>query len=61
VPAVDHLVEDRTAALPDLVVEDCGLFLERAETPLEQLAMGRDSRRCEALLTFGTALPVPAM
>jgi hypothetical protein len=45
-------VEDRTAALPDSLVEEWGLFRERAETPLEELAMGRDSRMCEALLTL---------
>ena len=45
-------VEDRTAAMPELLVEEWGVFRERAETPLEELAMGRDSRLCEALLTL---------
>jgi hypothetical protein len=45
-------VEDRTAAMPDLLVEEWGFFRERADTPLLQLATGRDSRMCEALLTL---------
>lgn len=45
-------VEDRSAGMPDLLVEEWGFFRERTETPLEQLAMGRDSRMCEALLTL---------
>jgi hypothetical protein len=45
-------VEDRTAAMPDLLVEEWGFFRERADTPLEEPAMGRASRMCEALLTL---------
>jgi hypothetical protein len=45
-------VEDRAAAMPELLAEEWSLFRERAETPLEQLAVGRDSRTCEALLTL---------
>jgi hypothetical protein len=45
-------VEDQTAAMPDLLVEEWGLLRERAETPLEELATGRESRLCEALLTL---------
>jgi hypothetical protein len=45
-------VEDRIGAMPDLVAEEWSLFRERAETPLEQLAVGGDPRTCEALLTL---------
>jgi hypothetical protein len=38
--------------MPELLVEEWSLFRERAETPLAQLAIGRDSRMCEALLTL---------
>jgi hypothetical protein len=44
-------VEDRTAAMPDLLVEEWGLLRERAEAPLEEVGTGRDARLCEALLT----------
>ena len=44
--------EDRDGAVPDLVAEEWRVFRERAETPLEQLADGRDWRVCEALLTL---------
>jgi len=44
-------VEDRTAAMPELLVEEWGVFRERADTPVLRLATGGDSRLCEALLT----------
>jgi hypothetical protein len=44
--------EVRTGALPDLVAAEWSVFCERLETPLEQLAAGRDDRGCEALLTL---------
>jgi hypothetical protein len=44
--------EDRTGALPDLVAKEWSVFLEYAETPLEQLASGQGSRACDALLTL---------
>ena len=53
-------VDDRTAAMPDLLVEKWGFFRERADIPLLQLATGRDSRVCEALLTFMRSLTKPA-
>ena len=45
-------IEDRTGAVPDLVAEEWNVVRERAETPLEHLASGRDVRMCEALLTL---------
>ena len=44
--------EDRTGALPDLVAEEWRVFCQGAEVPLEELALGRDHRLCEALLTL---------
>jgi hypothetical protein len=44
--------EDRIGALPDLVAGEWSVFGERLETPLEDLAAGRDDRGCEALLTL---------
>jgi len=35
-------VEDRTAAVPELLVEEWGLFRERADTPVLRLATGGD-------------------
>jgi hypothetical protein len=43
--------EDRSGAMPDLVATEWSVFRERLEVPLEQLAVGRDDRACEALLT----------
>ena len=37
-------IEDRTGAIPDLVAEEWSVVRERAETPLEHLASGRDVR-----------------
>jgi len=45
-------VEDRSSAMPALVVEEWDVVREGVETPLEQLAMGEDARMCEALLTL---------
>ena len=45
-------VEDRTAAVPELLVEEWGLFRQRADTPVLRLATGGDPRMCEALLTL---------
>jgi hypothetical protein len=39
-------------AIPDLVAEEWGVFREGAETALEDLAQGKESRLCEALLTL---------
>lgn len=44
--------QDRRGALPDLVLDVWTVVRERAETPLEDLAEGRDPRLCEALLTL---------
>jgi hypothetical protein len=38
--------------LPELVAAEWSVFCERLEVPLEQLAVGRDDRGCEALLTL---------
>jgi hypothetical protein len=45
-------VEDSTAGLPDLLVEEWSFFNQRVEMPVEEIAMGRASRLCEALLTL---------
>lgn len=63
-------VEDRESAFPDLLAEEWRIFIERADLPLDDLAEGRDSQMCEALLTlhaiadeacagFGMAFDVP--
>jgi hypothetical protein len=44
--------EDRTGSVPELVAEKWGVFRERAQVPLEQLAEGREWSVCEALLTL---------
>jgi hypothetical protein len=44
--------EDRTRAMPDLVATEFGVLREGAEVPLEHLAVERDHRVCEALLTL---------
>ena len=44
--------KDRAGALPDLVTAEWNVFRERLELPLEQLAVRRDERGCEALLTL---------
>ena len=45
-------IEDRKSPFPDVLVEEWNIFHERGETPLEDLAEGRDWRMCEALLTL---------
>lgn len=45
-------LEDRKSRFPDLLTQEWSVFQERAETPLENLAEGRDWRMCEALLTL---------
>lgn len=45
-------VEDRSAAIPDLLQAEWSAFRKRADIPLEQLAMGHDRRLLEALLTL---------
>jgi hypothetical protein len=40
------------APLPELVTREWGVLLERAGSPLEDLADGRDWRLCEAVLTL---------
>src|SRR4029077_9788990 len=37
---------------PDLVVDVWGVVRDRAETPIENVAEGRDWRLCESLLTL---------
>src|SRR6516225_11650236 len=44
--------EDRDGEVPELVAENWGVFRAREEMPLEALAVGRDWRMCEALLTL---------
>jgi hypothetical protein len=44
--------EDESGAFPDLVHEVWGVVRERADTPLEDLAEGRDRRLIESLLTL---------
>jgi hypothetical protein len=46
------LVNEQLHEIPDLVAEEWGVVLPRAESPLEELAQGRDTRLCEALLTL---------
>ena len=46
--------EDHDHPLPGLLLEEWTVVLERASTPLEELAEGRDWRACEALLTLHT-------
>jgi len=45
-------VEDHDTAFPDLLREEWRVFRERVDQPLEELAEGRDSRMCEAVLTL---------
>jgi hypothetical protein len=45
-------VEDRSGALPDLVAAQWRVLCEGAEVAVEQVALGRDDRLCEALLTL---------
>ena len=45
-------VENREGLLPTLLTEEWSLFRQRAETPLAELAEGRDWRMCQALLTL---------
>jgi hypothetical protein len=44
--------EDRAGALPDLVVDEWRVFRRGVEVPIEELALGREHRLCEALLTL---------
>ena len=44
--------EDRTGAAPDLVAAEWSVLREGAETPLEHVAVRRDHRLCEALLSL---------
>lgn len=44
--------EDRAGALPDLVVDEWRVFCRGVEVPIEELALGREHRLCEALLTL---------
>ena len=44
--------EDPTGAIPDLVASQWRVFCEDAEVPIEQVALRRDHRVCEALLTL---------
>jgi hypothetical protein len=45
-------VENRRAAIPELLVEEWSALTERVCVPVEQLASGHDRRLCEALLTL---------
>jgi hypothetical protein len=45
-------VEGGRGTLPELVLEVWGVVRERADTPLEDLAEGRDQLLCESLLTL---------
>ena len=45
-------VEDRQGKIPDLLAEEWDVFRQRADLPIEHLALGRDWRLCEALLTI---------
>lgn len=45
-------VENRKSPFPDVLVEEWSVFFERGDTPLEDLADGRDLRMCEAVLTL---------
>jgi hypothetical protein len=44
--------EDRAGTIPDMLAQEWGAFRERADTPLERLAEGKDRPLCEALLTL---------
>src|SRR5262245_30177290 len=44
--------EDRTGPLPDLVSDEWRVLCDGAEVPIEELALGRQRRVCEALLTL---------
>jgi hypothetical protein len=44
--------EDGRCTLPELVLDVWGVVRESADTPLENLADGRDQRLCESLLTL---------
>jgi hypothetical protein len=45
-------IEARDDAIPNLLADEWRAFRDRAETPLEELAQGRDWRLCQALLTL---------
>jgi hypothetical protein len=45
-------LEDQKSPFPEILAEEWTVFRERAGTPLEDLAEGRDWRMCEALLTL---------
>ena len=45
-------IDDQENAFPELLAEEWSVFRDRAGTPLEDLAQGRDWRMCEALLTL---------
>ncbi len=45
-------IMDRQGDMPDLLRDEWGVFEERAEMSLDDLAEGRDWRMCEALLTL---------
>ena len=45
-------LEDQESPFPELLAEEWTVFRERAGTPLEDLAEGRDWQMCEALLTL---------
>jgi hypothetical protein len=45
-------VEDGRGTLPELLLEVWGVVREHADTPLEDVAEGRDLRLCESLLTL---------
>jgi hypothetical protein len=44
--------EDQSGRMPDVVTREWSVFRDRAEEPLEQLAVGGDERVCEALLAL---------
>ncbi len=44
--------EDPHGPAPDLVAEEWGVIRERADTPLNDVAEGRDWRLCEAIITL---------
>jgi hypothetical protein len=45
-------IEARDDAIPNLLADEWRAFRDRADHPLEELAQGRDSRLCQALLTL---------
>ena len=45
-------LEDQKSPFPEILAEEWTVFRERAGTPLEDLAEGRDWQMCEALLTL---------